>query len=116
MDNDSFFSMDRLVDFGLSMAMAHQMTKMMNQTIQDMHVPGAGNYMNTIQQPVLYYAMIDNAQAGPFTETELSQLINNKKISKETYIWKPGMKDWEMAQNLPEVLKLVCLIPPQFNK
>ena len=33
MDNNSFFSVDRLVEFGLGMAMAQQMVGMMNQTM-----------------------------------------------------------------------------------
>jgi hypothetical protein len=51
---------------------------------------------------------------GPFSEQELSRLIADKKIVKETYIWKPGMPKWEIAEKLPEILKLVALAPPPF--
>jgi hypothetical protein len=59
--------------------------------------------------------MIEGNQAGPFSEQELSRLISEKKVVKETYIWKPGLVKWEIAEKLPEVLKLVALSPPPFQ-
>ncbi|MDR1883121.1 MAG: DUF4339 domain-containing protein [Prevotella sp.] len=115
MNNDSFFSIDRLVEFGMSLAVARQMVKTMNDAIGNMHVPGAMNPMQSPAQAV-YYAMIDGKQAGPFSETELSRLIIEKKVVKETYIWKPGLTKWEIAEQLPEILKLVALSPPAFPK
>jgi hypothetical protein len=56
--------------------------------------------------------MIEGNQAGPFSEQELSRLIAEKKVVKETYIWKPGLPKWEIAEKLPEILKLVALAPP----
>ena len=44
--------------------------------------------------------------------TELSRLIAEKKIVKETYIWKPGMSQWKLAENINEVLRLVAITPP----
>jgi hypothetical protein len=115
MNEDSFFSIDRLVEFGMSMAVAQQMIQTMNNAMSNMNVPGA---MNTMQTPTqqFYYAMINGSQAGPFSDQELSRLITDKKISKETYMWKPGLSKWEIAEKLPEVLKLVALSPPPFNQ
>jgi hypothetical protein len=45
----------------------------------------------------------------------LSRLINEKKVAKETYVWMPGMKNWKIIENVPEVLKLVALSPPPFK-
>ena len=41
MDDQSFFSIDRLVEFGLGMGIAQQMVGMMNQYMQQMYVPGS---------------------------------------------------------------------------
>lgn len=115
MDRNSFYSIDRLVEFGMSLAIARQMVKTMNNVIENMHVPGA---MNPIQLPhqQLYYAIIDDTQSGPFSEQELSRLICEKKVVNETYIWKPGLPKWEIAERLPDVLKLVALSPPPFQQ
>ena len=113
MDN-SFFSMDRLVEFGLSMAVAQQMVNTMNQAMQNMYVPGAMNPMQP-QASLSYYVIMDDKQSGPYSEQELLRLITDKKVTKDTYLWKPGMRDWEKIENVPDILILVALTPPTFD-
>lgn len=113
MNEESFFSINRLVEFGMGLAVAQQMVQTMNNAITNMHIPGAMNPIQTAAQ--FYYVMIEDKQAGPFSEQELSKLIAEKKIVKETYIWKPGLAKWEIAEKMPEVLKLVALTPPPFK-
>ena len=115
MNDDSFFSINRLVEFGMGMAVAQQMVNTMNKTMISMHVPGSMNLMQTAA-PQFYYAIIEGNQAGPFSEQELSRLIAEKKIVKETFIWKPGLPKWERAEKIPEILKLVALAPPPFKQ
>ncbi len=115
MNEESFFSINRLVEFGMSLAVAQQMVKTMNSAMTTMHIPGSMNPMQPVPQQ-FYYAIIENKQAGPFSEQELSRLIADRKIVKETYIWKPGLPKWEIAEKLPEILKLVALAPPPFQQ
>ena len=105
MDDNSFFSMDRLVEFGLGMGIAQQMIKSMNEAMSNMHVPGAMNPMGQSKQS-LFYAVVEGGQVGPLSESELSRFISEKKVAKETHVWMPGMTNWELAENVPEVLKL----------
>lgn len=109
--SSDFYSMDKLVEFGMGIAIAGQMAQSMNQSLREMDVPGAGRTMPNAQ-PSVYYAVIDGKAAGPYSITELSRLITERKIVKETYIWKPGMPRWELAGNISEVLRLVALTPP----
>ncbi len=113
MNNESFFSINRLLEFGMSLTIAQQMVQTMNSALTNMHVPGTMNSIQPVQQQ-FYYVMIKGKQAGPFSEQQLSRLIAEKKIIKETYIWKPGLPKWEIAEKLPEILKLVALAPPPF--
>ena len=106
-----FYSMDKLVEFGMSMAIANQMASSMNQSLNQMQVPGAGKAMPASAENI-YFAVIDGKQSGPYSLTELSRLIAEKKVVKETYIWKPGMAQWELAENVSEVLRLVAITPP----
>lgn len=115
MNEDSFFSINKLVEFGMGIAVAQQMVKTMNNAIADIHVPGSMNPMQSAPHQ-FYYAVIDGKQAGPFSEQELSRLIEEKKVFKETYIWKPGLTNWQVAENVPEILKLVALSPPPFQQ
>ena len=109
----SFYSIDRLVEFGMGMAVAQQMVNTMNQTMAAMHIPGAGNPIRPPEPPQrVYYAMLDGKQAGPFSETELARLVNDKKLSRETYIWHTGLAEWKTAENVPEIVRLAALAPP----
>ena len=113
MNDDNFYSINRLVEFGMSMAVAQQMVKSMNHAIVDMHVAGAMSPIQT-SAPKIYYAMIDGRSLGPLTEQELSRLIVDGKVVKETYVWKPGMLKWDIVENVADVLRLVALAPPPF--
>ncbi len=107
MDN-SFDSIERLMEFGMSMAVAQQMISTMNHTMNNMHVPGAGNSFIPPQSQQ-FYAVIDGAQVGPFTEEEVSRLVAAKKIMPDTLMWKPGATAWGTAQTMPEINKHILL-------
>lgn len=109
--NTDFYSIDKLVEFGMSMAIASQMVSSMNQSLNQMQIPGADRPM-TSNADNIYFAVMNGKQSGPYSLTELSRLIAEKKIVKETYIWKPGMAQWELAENIAEVLQLVAITPP----
>lgn len=103
--------MDKLVEFGMGVAIANQMAASMNQTLNQMTIPGAGKVMPTHSE-IVYYAVLDGKQSGPYSLTELSRLIADKKVVKETYIWKPGMTQWDLVENVEEALRLIALTPP----
>ncbi|WP_165249493.1 DUF4339 domain-containing protein [Adlercreutzia sp. ZJ141] len=111
MSNDFFYSLDKLVEFGLGATVAAQMTQSMNSSIANMTTPGVDNGIQINGQSI-YYAAIDDVAAGPYSATELARLIADGKVLKETYIWKPGMIKWDLAENLQDVLRLAALTPP----
>ena len=114
MDNNSFFSIDRLVEFGLGMGIAQQMVGMMNQYMQQMYVPGS---IQSMPKPIpsIYYVAIDGKQVGPLNDGELAQLISQKRVNKDTLAWMPGMTGWEPIEQVPAILKIVALTPPPLN-
>lgn len=117
MNDDNFFSIDRLVEFGLGMGIAQQMVNSMNQALKTVHVPGP---MNGLVAPLgqaasvapAFYLVLEGKQAGPFTQEELSRLIAQGSLAKSTFAWRAGMANWERCENIPEILKLVALCPP----
>ena len=114
MDNQSFFSVDRLVEFGLGMGIAQQMVGMMNQYMQSMYLPGSIPSMPT-QMPQMYYVAIDGQQVGPLNDGELILLIYQKKIDKNSLAWVPGMAAWQPVEQIPAILKVIALTPPPLN-
>ena len=111
MNDNSFFSIDRLVEFGLGMGMAQQMVGMMNQYMQSMYVPGS---IQSMPKPIpqVYYVAIDGKQVGPLNDSEISQLISRQEITKDTLAWIPGMQDWQPIEQIPAILRIVALTPP----
>lgn len=114
MNDDNFFSVNHLIEFGLEVNVASQMIQMMNESMQQMRTPGADNKM--IRPNALYYAILDDKQAGPFSECDVARLVSEKKINASTYMWKPGMPTWHHVSEMPDVLRIVALTPPVFTK
>ena len=50
MNDSNFFSMDRLVEFGMGLTVAQQMIKTMNESMTTMHIPGAMNSMEKLSK------------------------------------------------------------------
>lgn len=115
MYDGSFYSIDRLIEFGLTLGVATQMANSMNAGLRAMQVPGARNppQPNMLAEDrLLFYVVLDSKSVGPIATSELSRLIAEGRMTRETYVWKPGMPDWQLAENVPEVLRLVALTPP----
>lgn len=84
-------------------AMGGQMASMMNQ------MGGmVSQQMNTPPSPpkVQYMVSINGQQSGPYTIPQLQQLVQSGQLLSSTYVWKPGMANWEFAGNVAELYHL----------
>lgn len=106
MDN-SFNSIDRLLEFGLSMTVAQQMIATMNHVMNNMQTPGSG--LPIIKTEPQYYAIVTNSLIGPINEKEINTLTSSGSINEDTLIWKSGMPGWTAAKFIPEVMKYILL-------
>lgn len=111
MEDNRFFSIERLVEFGMGMTMAQQMVRMMNQTMRQMYVPGSIQTMPA-SQPVTFYVALNGQQVGPISESEFTQMVTRKQITKDTLAWMPGMLAWKPIEQIPAILKVIALVPP----
>lgn len=111
MNNDSFFSIDRLVEFGMGMAMAQQMVEMMNRTMKQMYVPGSIQSMPATQ-PVTFYVAVGGRQIGPVSESEFTKMVTDRLVTKDTLAWMPGMLVWKPIEQIPAILKVIAVTPP----
>jgi membrane protease subunit (stomatin/prohibitin family) len=93
-------------------AMGSQMAGMMNNMGQQMQ-----NAMNTPppMPGVQYMLAVNGQQTGPYGMAQLQQLAQSGRLTKETYVWKQGMSQWELAGNVQELSALfapACPPPP----
>lgn len=92
-------SMDKMIELGMGVALANQVVSTIGKSISQMQVP-ITNQSTSQTSDNVYYIVIDEKQAGPYTLSEILDLLKSKKIAKETYVWKPGMQQWELAENI----------------
>ena len=93
-------------------AMGGQMAGMMNNMGQQMQ-----NAMNTPPpMPNVQYMVSSNGQqTGPFAMQQMQQMAQAGQLTKDTYVWKQGMAQWELAGNVQELSSLFapsCPPPP----
>ena len=56
---------------------------------------------------------INNQQAGPFNLQQLAQMVQSGQVTAQSYVWKQGMPQWEIAGNVVELQSLFApAMPP----
>lgn len=81
-------------------AMGQQMAGMMNNMGQQMQ----GGMNTPPPMPnVQYHISVNGQQMGPFQMPQLQQMAQTGQLTQQTYVWKPGMANWEFAGNVPEL-------------
>lgn len=61
----------------------------------------------------VWYLYQNNQQVGPFDTQQITQLLTNKMISQDSYIFKAGWKDWRVLASGYEELGLE--LPAEFK-
>lgn len=88
-------------------AMGQQMAGMMQNMGQQMQ----GSMNTPPPMPnILYHISMNGAQAGPFNMQQLQQMVQNGQLTQQTYVWKQGMANWDLAGNVQELALLFA--PP----
>lgn len=90
-------------------AMGGQMAGMMNQMGQQMQ-----NAMNTPppMPQIQYMIAVNGQQTGPFNMQQLQQMAQMGQLTSQTYVWKQGMPQWELAGNVQELASLFAAPTP----
>jgi len=81
-------------------AMGQQMAGMMQNMGQQMQ--GAMQTPPPIPN-VQYFVSVNGAQTGPFNMQQLQQMTQNGQLTPQTYVWKQGMAQWQLAGSVSEL-------------
>lgn len=87
----------------------------MNQMLQQQNKGfSQSNNMTPPPPPSIsnYFVLINNQQIGPLSIEQISDLIQKKQISPDTYVWKQGMPQWAQCKTIPEIANLFSPIAP----
>jgi hypothetical protein len=109
MSEDSNF-LERIMELGIGISVARQMPDMLTRMMpgQNPSQP-AGQVPPQIPSDAVYYMVVDNAQAGPFSDSQLQLMAKNGILTQDTLVWKAGMSSWQKAATVPEINKLLIL-------
>ena len=90
-------------------AMGQQMAGMMNNMGQTMQ-----QAMNTPppMPNIMFHVSVNGAQAGPYNMQQMQQMAQSGQLTRQTYVWKQGMANWDFAGNVPELAGLFAPPPP----
>jgi len=54
-----------------------------------------------------FHVVVNGEQKGPFGQTEITAMLENGEMQKDTYVWREGMDEWAMASSVPELASLL---------
>ena len=72
-------------------------------------MPGMGAAVPQVQ----YFIGINGQQYGPCDWNKLQQLVQQGQLTQQSYVWKNGMAQWEIAGNVAELAPLFQGTAPQ---
>jgi len=79
-----------------------------------------GSMMNTFgqtpppappSQPSFFVAL-NGQQSGPFTIDQLQAMSSTNQFTRSHYVWKAGMPNWVLANDVPEMAPIFQTVPP----
>lgn len=111
-DDNNFNSIERMMEFGMSMSVAQQMMQTMNHAMSQMQTPQFKNVNVPVPVAKQFYALVNEMPQGPFTESELTSHIMAGRVEKSTMVWLQGMPSWMPAEQVLDVNKLFSMLPP----
>lgn len=104
------------IGMGMGFGMANQMVQSINQNQNQQN----NNQQQTSPPPIpgqiQFFVAIEGQQQGPFNQQQLVALIQERKLTKESLIWKDGMANWIAAASVQEVNALFPQAPPPLPK
>lgn len=89
-------------------AMGGQMANMLTQVGSHVQPPPIPPLASNIQ----FSISINGAVQGPFDLSQLQTYVTNGIFHKGIYVWKPGLTNWVIADQVPELAVLFSPPPP----
>jgi membrane protease subunit (stomatin/prohibitin family) len=60
-----------------------------------------------------FFVAVGGQQTGPFTLAQFKQMALERKVDRDSLVWKEGMAAWATAATLPDVAALFSGVPPK---
>ena len=60
-----------------------------------------------------FFVAIGGQQEGPFNLSQLKQLAGERKIDRDSLVWKEGLPAWTAASGVPDLASIFAGVPPK---
>jgi len=95
-----------MASIATGMVMANEINKSFNQNNTTIPTPPP------IPMEAKYFIVKEKKAVGPFTKDDILEMLNQKTLLPESFIWKEGMKDWQKIKE-SELKDLLTKLPPK---
>ena len=96
--------MSEMAGLGAGMAMAQQMAQNFNNTNSNTPTPPPP------PKSEQWFIAQNGSSKGPFNKEQLKMMVKSGEITKDTYLWRDGFKDWQRAREVAS--ELFASMPP----
>lgn len=94
-------------------AMGGQISNMMNQMGGQVNQQMQQQINTPPLPPIISYMIaVNGQQSGPFNMQQLQQMVQTGQMTPQTFVWKQGMQQWEMASAMPDLTNLFAPATP----
>ena len=82
----------------------------------------AGHFSGSAAAPpppppqTLWHLAEQDRAVGPFTLAQLAEAAGSGRLRRDTRVWSPGMSEWAVAAQVPEVAALLDRTPPPLRR
>lgn len=86
--------------------MMNQMGNAMQQPMSQPQAPAGQNIPGAVPPPptnVQWMISVNGQQSGPYSSQQLAQLAASGQVTPQTYVWRQGMANWQIAGQIPEL-------------
>ena len=59
-----------------------------------------------------WFCLLDGAKKGPYTESQVVDLLKSGSITGETLVWRSGFEDWKKLADTELHMQLQDVVPP----
>lgn len=111
-NGDGFNMAAMMASMAVGGAVGQNIAGSMNSMMSGINQPIPSNVTPPPINNSTYYVAINGQATGPFNIATLKQMLNQGQFSSESLVWKEGMTNWMMANQVDELRILFVSIPP----
>lgn len=111
-NGDGFNMADMMASMAVGGAVGQNIAGSVNSMMSGINQPIQSNVTPPPITNSTYYVAINGQATGPFNVATLKQMLNQGQFSSESLVWKEGMTNWMMANQVDELKSLFVSIPP----